>query len=100
MVYHDLVEPLQLVSDEVAGQIFKAALQYSATGEQTDFERIEAQMLWKMISANIDRDSAAYKKRCDDGAYAGYVSARNHAGKDVLPREEWERRRKGVEDFE
>ena len=61
--YHSLLQSLTPFGDAECGRLFKAALKYSATGEEEEFRGNE-RFIWPTIKAMIDRDKAAYEDKC------------------------------------
>jgi len=61
--YHSLIQSLTPFGDAECGRLFRAALKYSATGEEEEFRGNE-RFLWPTIKAMIDRDKEAYEAKC------------------------------------
>lgn len=62
--YHSLLESLTPYGDAECGRIFRAALRYSATGEEEEFRGNE-RFIWPTLKAQIDRDRSAYDEQCE-----------------------------------
>lgn len=62
--YHDYIKKFNLLDDEQAGRVVKAALAYAATGEETELP-ITEQVMFEFIKGDIDRQSEEYDKKCE-----------------------------------
>lgn len=62
--YHPLVSKL---SDEEAGRVFKALLDYTKYGVLPDLPGRE-EIVWPLMQEDIDRDRASYEKKCKTNA--------------------------------
>ena len=82
VLYCDIGQHLALLSDEEAGQLFKALVRYADTGEQSELPPM-AGMAFSFISAQIDRDSQKWKdireKRKQAGKIGGSKKQANQA---------------------
>lgn len=61
--YHSLMQSLTPFGDAECGRLFRAALKYSATGEEEEFRGNE-RFIWPTIKTMIDRDKEAYEAKC------------------------------------
>ena len=59
--YRDTFAPF---TDAERGRIMMAMIDYASTGEIPSFEGNE-RFIWPTIQSQIDRDIAAYEKRCE-----------------------------------
>ena len=64
MIYFDLLPQLDLFSNEEIGQLFKAMLNYSCYGEIPAFQDRAMKTLWNSVKDKLDRDKAAYTRKC------------------------------------
>lgn len=62
--YHSLLESLTPYGDAECGRLFRAALEYSATGRAEEFRGNE-RFIWPTLKQMIDRDKDSYKATCD-----------------------------------
>ena len=62
--YHDYIKKFNLLDDEQAGRVVKAALAYAATGEETELP-ITEQVMFEFIKGDIDRQSEEYDRKCE-----------------------------------
>ena len=60
--YHSYLESLRGLSDAECGRLFRALLQYSATGESVPLPDRES-IAFDFMSSQIDRDRAAYERK-------------------------------------
>ncbi len=84
VLYHDIREPLELLSDEQRGKLFMAILDYSEYGKQPDFcGDAVLFMAFTFIRGSLDRDAEAWEskrqKRIDAGRIGGQQTAANRA---------------------
>ncbi|MEG1982088.1 MAG: DUF6291 domain-containing protein, partial [Clostridia bacterium] len=63
LVYHDYAEQIGVLSNEEAGILFKAMLDYSTKGILPSFDGAIG-MAFLFIKATIDRDREKYVKAC------------------------------------
>lgn len=68
--YHSLIESLTPYGDAECGRLFRAALVYSATGEEEEFRGNE-RYIWPTIRLMIDRDKEAYAAKCQTNRING-----------------------------
>lgn len=63
ILYRNYIEPVNQMSDEQAGQLFKAVLAY-VNGLEVPKLDASAVTAFYFIKSNLDMDSAKYEKRC------------------------------------
>ncbi len=77
VLYHDIREPVEMLSDEERGKLFSAILNYSEYGELPDF-RGALQMAFAFIRTALDRDADKWEdkrqKRVESGRLGGIRS--------------------------
>lgn len=71
VLYHSLRKPLEMLDDAQRGKLFLAILDYSEHGLLPDFDDAVIDMAFAFIQNLIDRDSDAYKDKCEKRAIAG-----------------------------
>lgn len=80
VLYHDIREPLKLLSDEERGRLFLALLDYSEFGIMPDYDG-SLGMAFAFVRTSIDRDSEAWEakrqKRADAGRKGGQATQAN-----------------------
>ena len=72
--YHSWMPAMSALSDAECGRLFRCALKYSATGEETDLPGNE-RFAWSLIKPQIDMDNAKYNGKIDNLRKAGRTSA-------------------------
>ena len=82
VLYHDIREPLELLTDEERGRLFLAILDYSEFGKSPDFTGA-LQMAFVFIKTALDRDADAWEakreKRREAGSMGGKQRVANRA---------------------
>lgn len=74
MLYFDLIQPLLTqLSDEQAGQLFRAAFAYAQCGTLPSFAPGILGMAWALVQPAIDRDGNSYNDKVLQRKYAVYV---------------------------
>ena len=71
VLYHSLRKPLEMLDDAQRGKLFLAILDYSEHGLLPDFNDAVIDMAFAFIRDKLDRDSEAYKDKCEKRALAG-----------------------------
>lgn len=64
VLYADIVSQLKDLTDEQMGVLFRAILVYVDTGNEMDMDAV-TRMAFRFIVAQIDRDHAKYKDKCE-----------------------------------
>jgi len=72
VLYHDIREPLELLTDEERGRLLSAILNYSEFGELPDFTGA-LQMAFVFVRKALDRDAAKWSEKRDKRAEAGRI---------------------------
>lgn len=70
VLYHDIREPLELLTMEQRGELFTAILDYSESGSLPAFTG-ELQMAFAFIRSALDRDAAAWEVKREKRVAAG-----------------------------
>ena len=65
LVFGDIEETLDDLTDEQVGRLFRAMVSYHNTGERPEFEDVALHFAFKPIRQQMDRGAEAYKKRCE-----------------------------------
>lgn len=75
--YHSYKKALEPLTYEERGRLFTALLEYSATGQMIELSGNE-RFVWGLMQEQIDRDKAAYEKKCaknrENGAKSGQAN--------------------------
>ena len=72
--FFDWLTPLELLTDEEAGRLFRAALLYAKDGEEVPLSDRE-RLVFVSWMAQIDRDREQYSSLCENRAKAGRKGA-------------------------
>ena len=64
IIYIDISKNLELLSDEEAGKVFKAIVEYVDIGKLPQFGDRSLQVFFNTITDQIDRDREKYEKKC------------------------------------
>jgi len=64
LIYIDIRKNLELLSDEEAGKVFKAIVEYVDIGKLPQFDDRSLQVFFNTIMDQIDRDREKYEKKC------------------------------------
>lgn len=70
VLYTDYIQHVSLLSDQEAGQLFKALFHFVDDGTEPDFTG-SLKMCFSFISSQIQRDKAKYRDICEKRAAAG-----------------------------
>jgi len=80
LTYLDWRQHVDLLTDEDAGRLWKAIFDYQESGCLPEFsgspQQGMLQMAFSFIRAQLDRDSAAYEKRCAENRENGKKGGR------------------------
>ena len=75
VLYHDLREPLELLSDEERGRLLSAIFEYSMTGALPEFSGA-LQLAFAFVRTALDRDAAAWEDKVQKRREAGRAGGR------------------------
>lgn len=88
MLYFENRECIEALSDDEAGKLMKATLQYAQTGENPQFEGV-LNLVWLLLRPVIDRDAQRYRTQCLTKTYAVYCREQDKKGEDRLSFDDW-----------
>ena len=88
MIYLDMLQTLERLSDENAGILFRAILKYGATGAEPELPDA-LYILWPMVRMRLDTDDRRYHQVSQKRRYAAYVRWAEHHGQSPLSYEDW-----------
>lgn len=92
MFYFDLIQPLLTqLSDEQAGQLFRAAFAYAQCGTLPSFAPGILGMAWALVQPAIDRDGDSYNDKILQRKYAVYVREQKRNKVEPIPFEDFKR---------
>lgn len=84
MIYLDILPTLELLSNEEAGELFKAAVHYAA-GELPEITLEKVRKIWPRVKIRIEADNRAYFEKTRNSQFA--VFHRDNPG---ITRKQWE----------
>ena len=99
MIYFDMLETLKQMTDRQAGILFRAILQYGATGIRPELPD-SIRLLWPMIEVRLIADHQRYKLVSLKRSYAIYARWAKERGEEVLPYEQWLCNQDDVEEYQ
>lgn len=77
IIHSDIKEKLELLSNDEAGQLFKAIIAYAEDGKVLSFDENRVLgMIFLFIKDQIDRDGAKYRERCAKNRESGKLGGR------------------------
>lgn len=88
MIYFDIAPALFKLTDDEAGKLFKAIMDYATSGTVHDLGGI-CEFAFDVIRPRIDRDRAAYEEKCRKNSYTAYVREAKRKGNSFLSYDEW-----------
>ena len=88
VVYFDLLDQIQELSDAERGQLLTGMLEYGKYGVLPEFKGMLA-MAWRFLRPKMDRDAEAYAKTIEGKRYATYCRECKKNGIQELSREDW-----------
>ena len=68
LVYFDWEDPLQELSNEELGELFRAMFTYAKYGELIELEHRSLKLVFGFIKSALDRDKESYEERCRKNA--------------------------------
>lgn len=77
VVYHDIRQPLEFLSDAQCGKLFRAALEYSEYGKIPELNDATLSVAFSFLKSSIDRDAASWERKSHARAEAGKKGMEN-----------------------
>ena len=71
ILYSDIHDILQVLSDEEAGKLFKAIASYNLTGEKAETDNRVVNVILTIITAQLERNKQKYQQICTQRSSAG-----------------------------
>lgn len=65
MVYFDCKQHIDMLSDQQAGQLFKALFEFAVSGKKTGLSDGMVKMAFSFMTAQIKRDLSSYHEKCE-----------------------------------
>lgn len=88
MIYFELQPLLERLSDAEAGLLFRAILEYGATGNVPILQD-NLYILWPLIQMRLNTDDDRYRMIGQKRRYACYVRWTKHHGQEPMPFNDW-----------
>ena len=88
MIYFDIAPALSKLTDEEAGKLFKAIMDYATSGNVHELDGI-CGFAFEVIRPRIDRVREAYEEKCKKNSYTAYVIEAKRKGNSYLSYDEW-----------
>lgn len=88
MLYFDILEPIQVLSDADKGRLLVAMLEYGRDGIVPQFDGMLA-LAWGFIRPKLDRDEGSYENAKIQRKYAAFCKKRSGINLPKVPFEEW-----------
>lgn len=89
MIYFDILNIMDELTDEQTGQLFRGALLYARDGELPEFSDPMIRIAFAAMRDKMDRDSDKYSDRRLKNKWVRYCGIEKSAGRIPLPFEEW-----------
>ena len=87
IIHSDIKEKLELLSNDEAGQLFKAIIAYAEDGKVLSFDENRVLgMIFLFIKDQIDRDGAKYRERCAKNRESGKLGGRPRKSDRLIPK--------------
>lgn len=88
MLYFDMLEPIQVLTNAERGKLLTAILEYGKEGKKPDF-RGKLALAWGFVQPKLDRDENSYDMAVLQRKYAGFCSRRSYNGLQKIEFEDW-----------
>ena len=88
MMYFDFAPALSKLTDEEAGTLFKAIMDYASSGTIHDLPGT-CGFAFEVLRPRIDNDRAAYEERCRKNSYSTYIREMKKRNEQPLDYEAW-----------
>ena len=72
ILYYDLKEVFDYLTDEEAGQMIKAVMNYEVEGTEVCFDDRMLQSTFRRIADSLDRNKMKYERTCEARRAAAY----------------------------
>lgn len=89
MVFHEDMQFVEVMTDEDAGKLFKAMLQYSCAEQEPQFTEGMLRIGWAIVKPMIERDKRRYQAVCDSNSYSAYCKNADARGEVRMSKEEY-----------
>lgn len=76
VLYHDSREQIEMLTDEQAGKLLKALMEFAVSGEEPALSDPMVRLMFSVLSAQIRRDNEKYIETCERNAQNGRKGGR------------------------
>ena len=98
MIYFDVIETVNRLSDQNAGRLFRAILEYGMTRRVPELPE-KLFLIWPLVQMRLDNDDQRYYRVTLKRRYAAYARWTKEKGQIPLEYEQW-LAQPGVRDLE
>lgn len=97
MLYMNRLEMLDALPGSSVKTLVLGILDYAATGREPELRRSAERVAWATLRKDVDRDRAAYAKKCEDNQYHTFLreAQKRMPRSDCPSREDWLRLSQG-----
>ena len=88
MIYFEVWEMIKRMTDDMAGALFKAIMEYGATKRIPELPD-PLFIIWPMVQARLDTDDERYYRVSQKRKYAAYTRWAKEHKEDPLPFDKW-----------
>lgn len=88
MIYFEIKDTVERLSDKNAGILLRAILEYGANGTEPELPN-QLYLIWPLIRMRLDNDDARYHQLHYKRRYAAHVRWCNKEGLEALPYLQW-----------
>lgn len=89
MIYFDILEPVQVLTNSERGKLLTAILEYGKEGKEPSFSGKLA-LAWGFVRPRIDVDGARYDSVVAKRKYAGFCSSLSRKNLEPMSFEDWQ----------
>lgn len=89
MLYFDILEPVQILTDSERGKLLTAILEYGKEGKEPSFTGRLA-LAWGFVRPKIDVDGQRYDSVVEKRKYAGFCSSLARKNLETVSFEDWQ----------
>lgn len=88
MIYFDILQVLERISDQDAGRLFRAILEYGRDGKIPALPD-SAYVIWPLIQSRLDYDDERYYTTAYKRKYAAYIRWCGKKSEPIMPYKQW-----------
>lgn len=88
MIYFDMAPMLDRLTDKNTGILFRAILEYGATGKEPELPN-RLKLFWPLIQMRLDADDQRYHDLSNKRRYAAYSRWTQYHGQEPVSYNQW-----------